>query len=293
MTTEPLDLLPHYVYEMRDPRDNSVFYVGKGTGSRLDTHHAGEENEKGERIRQIRKAGAKEVRIVIGRFRTEDEALAVESVLIKWTYGINLLTNLIHGYRHRLIRPHAEMVNRAYSEIPGIDQPRVINAVRNGQYTNEQRQKITHNLILEKLESLRDALRDHRDLRGLAISDPDLTVPQNPCLIINGLASNAVQLQVKMQLTGETVVLNLVPASSEKVDDFVRALTEIEKPYNIRKGNDFGGKYSQTHDFKKTGGGYPRGVPYDKVEAIVQLIQETRERLRREHRPDTLLTAPP
>lgn len=279
-SAELLDLLPHYVYELRDPQDNSVFYVGKGTGARIDYHSADEDNSKGKRIREIESAGGQVIRIVIGRFVTEDEALAVESVLIKWVYGLSNLTNLIHGHRHRLVRGYSEQAVAQYSEHPGIDRPRMIEGVRDGQYTADLRQKITNNQVLEKLESLRDELRNHPDLNGLTVSDPDLTVAQDPCLLITGLAPASVQIQVKMQLTGKKVVLNLIPASHKQLQDFSDALKNIAQPYEIRSGNSrFGGKYSQTHDFTTSSGGYPQGIPQEETEIVVRMIRETLSRL--------------
>ena len=156
----------------------------------------------------------------------------------------------------------------------------MINAARDGNYTAKQREQITKNQILEKLESLRDALREHRELSGLAISDPDLARPQDPCIIIRGLGLNpdAVQLQVKMQLTGKRVVLNWIPASADLVEEFKRALTSIQQPYKIQAGGRYGA-YSQTHNFRTNAGGYPRGVPQDDLPVIVQMIREARDRL--------------
>jgi hypothetical protein len=280
MPAQPLDLLPHYVYELRDPRDNSVFYVGKGTGARLDAHCADEDNAKGERILEIEGARRQVSRVVIGRFATEDEALAVESVLIKWVYGLSNLTNLIHGHRHRLVRGHSEQATAQYSDQPGIDRPRTIDGVRDGRYTEDQRQRITNNQVLEKLESLRDALRQHPELNGLTVSDPDLTTASDPCLLITGLSPASVQIQVKMQLTGKTVVLNLIPASQSQGQAFCDALTSIAQPYDIRSGNHrYGGKYCQTHDFVTSTGTFPRGVPHEEVAIIVRMIRETMSRL--------------
>ena len=53
--------LRSYVYWLRDPRDNKVFYVGKGEGNRVFQHikclekgaEPGEETDKEQRIREI------------------------------------------------------------------------------------------------------------------------------------------------------------------------------------------------------------------------------------------------
>ena len=151
-----IELLPFYVYELRDPRTNSVFYVGKGTKNRLEVHSADEENSKSARIHEIERAGQTVVRIIVGRFRTEEEAFAVEAVFIKWVYGFSNLTNLVHGHRHRLVRPYKQKTTALYASIPGIDRNRPIRTSRDGTYTEKIRDKLSQNQIFEKLESLRD-----------------------------------------------------------------------------------------------------------------------------------------
>ena len=100
-------LLQYYVYELRDPRNNELFYVGKGTRDRVNHHDSPDEDadgtEKERRIASIREAGYPDcIRLVIGRYRTEEEAFAVEATLIKWVYGRDNLTNLVAGHRDSL-----------------------------------------------------------------------------------------------------------------------------------------------------------------------------------------------
>jgi len=273
-----INLLPYYVYELRDPRSNEVFYVGKGTGDRIDAHSAEEENRKAQEISDIEQAGLKALRVIVARFETEEEALAVESVAIKWHYGSDNLTNLIHGHRHRFVRPHQHQLAGVYPEIPGIDRERRISGLRDGKFTQEQRRNISDNAILEKLESLRDSLMERVEFSGLTIGEPDLTVPQDPCILVSGFSSS-VQLQIKMQLTGATVVLNLIPIDRAHREGFVSALTKaIAKPLVIKTGNRFG-KYAQTNDFTTTGGGYPRGIPHEDITTISRLARSAIERL--------------
>ena len=52
-----LSSLKYYVYVYLDPRDNTIFYVGKGVGNRAFAHLAADtEKEKSRRIREIRAA---------------------------------------------------------------------------------------------------------------------------------------------------------------------------------------------------------------------------------------------
>lgn len=82
-----VDALGSYVYCLVDPRDNRIFYVGKGSGNRVFEHvkealfECGDTPKRG-RIREIEKCGL-HVRCYIVRHRlSEEEAYLVESVLI-------------------------------------------------------------------------------------------------------------------------------------------------------------------------------------------------------------------
>ena len=81
---------PFYVYALVDPRDNAVFYVGKGTGQRLLSHgreallkaDSGPRSDKVARIREIRRSGG-EPRIDIVRHGIDEaEAFLIEAALI-------------------------------------------------------------------------------------------------------------------------------------------------------------------------------------------------------------------
>lgn len=99
---------PFYVYVLVDPRDDRIFYVGKGTGDRLESHgrvagleydseldssHSG---RKFELIREIRNSG-QEPRIQVVRYGIAEatEALAIEAALIACLPD---LTNSVAGY---------------------------------------------------------------------------------------------------------------------------------------------------------------------------------------------------
>ncbi len=98
--------LGYYVYLLIDPRDDSVFYVGKGTGGRcfshLDEAHKTTRDSKGDyeklaTIRDIEDTGH-EVHIDILRHGlTEDEAFHVESAAIE-LLGFSDLTNRVVGH---------------------------------------------------------------------------------------------------------------------------------------------------------------------------------------------------
>lgn len=118
--------MTYYVYELFDPRDNAVFYVGKGTRSRIDQHErearAGRISRKCERIRLIESLGLSVGKRKIATFDNEQEAFDHEADVID-QYGLACLTNVIPGggtargpttYSDRVaVRYAAELINRS------------------------------------------------------------------------------------------------------------------------------------------------------------------------------------
>ena len=119
---ELVPLLPYYVYALIDPQTMQVFYVGKGTGIRANQHlHevdamlARQEElttAKHLKIQEIYGRQQKPIELVIARFETEDEAFAVESVLIKWVYGFDSLTNVVQGHGSQYVREKDDYLAR-------------------------------------------------------------------------------------------------------------------------------------------------------------------------------------
>lgn len=91
-----------YVYTLTDPRDGAVFYVGKGSGRRIEAHEAearkGGHSRKCDRIRDIWSSGAEVRRDVVSRHDDENEALDAECLLID-SIGLDVLTNVLPGGR--------------------------------------------------------------------------------------------------------------------------------------------------------------------------------------------------
>lgn len=92
----------YYVYILKDPRNDSIFYVGKGKDNRLFQHvqcalENETENDKYNLIREIHKEG-KEVEHFILRHGLEEKlSLEIESTVID-LLGIENLTNSIKGH---------------------------------------------------------------------------------------------------------------------------------------------------------------------------------------------------
>ena len=156
---ESIILKPFYVYVLADPLcDNQIFYVGKGKSKRGFDHLKDalkadiEETPKLARIRLIYKAGLEPLVRVISRFDSEEEAFAVESVLIHWVYGYEYLTNEQSGHGSRYVRPKLDGLK---AELAAIDIPRnikLIGKVRTG-YTQG---KIDNHLRLNHAEMMED-----------------------------------------------------------------------------------------------------------------------------------------
>jgi hypothetical protein len=249
-------LLPYYVYELRDPRENKPFYVGKGTRQRVDSHSEAEENEKGRYISDIKAAGFEVTRVVIARFETEAEAFALEAALIKWVYGFGNLVNRVLGHRSDLIRSHSEK-EAGFSTMPLLDVPRP-QCVRDGAYTAEQREKIRNNLIEEKLDALYRVMVER--LPECSISAPNVDRPQDPCIFIEIPTNRVAAVQVKMQLTGKSYCVNIVPTSREQASAFNEALVAMGR--HPSRGNRHG-TYTQI----------ARNVAVDDFDAIVYIVR--------------------
>ncbi|MDE6409327.1 MAG: endonuclease [Muribaculaceae bacterium] len=97
-----------YVYALIDPRDNRIFYVGKGTGNRVYQHAQAalvddSQNLKLSTIREIKGLGLDVKYYIIRHNLTEQEAYLVESSIIDLlTYPAfnkeNILTNIVSGH---------------------------------------------------------------------------------------------------------------------------------------------------------------------------------------------------
>lgn len=111
LSVEFIDKVNYYVYVLVDSRDNTVFYVGKGHGNRVNAHVAeavaGKDEcnpEKNAMIREILATPGGDVMPYIVRYGlTEEEAYCVEAVLIDFIKsGIQIqsdkLTNIMGGH---------------------------------------------------------------------------------------------------------------------------------------------------------------------------------------------------
>lgn len=96
------DRIGYYVYILRDPRNGQIFYIGKGTGSRL-FHHMNcaltdaITSDKLELIREIIDAGYKVEHFFLRHGLSKEQALEIESACFD-LLGLENLTNEVKGH---------------------------------------------------------------------------------------------------------------------------------------------------------------------------------------------------
>jgi len=101
-TQSVIEQIGYYVYFLRDPLKNEVFYVGKGAGNRVFEHVScalvePTESEKFDRIRAIEESGNSVQHYILRHGLTEQNAFEVEAAVIDFV-GITNLSNLQSGH---------------------------------------------------------------------------------------------------------------------------------------------------------------------------------------------------
>lgn len=122
--------LEHYVYALVDPRDESIFYVGKASANNRAFDHlriAKGEEEKHKRIRQIRAAGHEpDVEVLRYGLKSVNASFEVEAAVID-ALGLENLTNRVRGHGIDRGRQKASEVERLHGSkaiaIEGIRDP--------------------------------------------------------------------------------------------------------------------------------------------------------------------------
>jgi len=96
------DKIKFYVYLYIDPRNDEIFYVGKGRGNRAFSHlREKTKSEKNFRIRDIQSDGFQpRIEILVHGLDDESTARKIEASIID-LLGIDNLTNIQSGYESR------------------------------------------------------------------------------------------------------------------------------------------------------------------------------------------------
>jgi hypothetical protein len=120
--------LGYYVYLYVNPLDNSVFYVGKGRGSRALAHLRARERKTIMRtIRGIRASGAEpRIEILAHGLRSPEAALKVEAAAID-LLGVANLANAVRGHGAKYGRiPLQEVVARYTRRKANVREPVIL-----------------------------------------------------------------------------------------------------------------------------------------------------------------------
>ena len=96
----------YYVYALADPRNDNIFYIGKGTGNRVFSHEIesgkspSSERKKLHKIRDIEENGYSVKRLIVNWGLSEDEAFIAEATLINLLNRMPeiQLTNEVSGH---------------------------------------------------------------------------------------------------------------------------------------------------------------------------------------------------
>ncbi len=270
-----------YVYELRDPTNGEVFYVGKGQGDRIDDHereaekaknNSSEEEEdekitKLERINKILQKGDEVIKIVIGRYKTEAEALAVESTLMHWVYGHpnqvsnSSLTNIQSGHSHKNIR-----VRDYFGEVEGLDIDRTPR--QTGQYTADLEESNKKYNVAQNLKNIEGALVKH-NIPENEIIDKSYRA-NNPSIYIKiGNYAN-IQLLLRGSSSGN-VIINIRPSGAN--EESIKSFLELHKNWSIRNQvEDIKGSKNDKY-FKLK---YVKFINYKDINKLCEIILKIR-----------------
>lgn len=142
--------LSFYVYALIDPRDDSIFYIGKGVKRRWLQHgfEGLKNSKKWSRIQAIERSGALYRAIYLLGCKSESEAYLAERLLIQ-TIGLKRLTNLSRGEVDVKMRNVIKAADLVLSLRKGSTHPWAAHIAENAQLALE--------LALKDLSGSRDA----------------------------------------------------------------------------------------------------------------------------------------
>lgn len=251
-STVVFELKKFYVYALMDPRrldqpDHGIFYIGKGQNNRVGAHVKGAKSKK--KVQQIyentedtgdvknqsvddNRESAKNLKIqeilqknltvkecILGRFDTEAEAFAVESMLIQWVYGRledkGQLTNIQPGHNSEHVRKKSDLGLNEY-----LDVPKKMRS-DSGEYSADKLQKLTANNIPEIAEKtvkeLRNLIKSNKKLKDHIKIEPPSIVESGRYVaaVVNFGESDVI---LRLQFTPKALITNLRARDENKVD---------------------------------------------------------------------------
>jgi len=122
--TAPNKLGDYYVYILKNPETNEVFYVGKGSSDRLSQHFykLNKSNPKNKKEVQLvdllSKYKPSDIGKVLAIVDKEHVAYMLESLYIKFIYGYDKLDNIQPGHYAGLFRAKGDWLMRKGFDIP-------------------------------------------------------------------------------------------------------------------------------------------------------------------------------
>lgn len=129
-----------YVYLYVDPRDDRVFYVGKGRKSRALAHLDGAENPRVRKtIKGIRTAGEEpQIDVLVHGLPSEETALRVEAAVID-LLGKEKIDNAVRGWRGREYgrMPLADLVAHYEQRKVEIREPAILIRIIEAEYEGD------------------------------------------------------------------------------------------------------------------------------------------------------------
>ncbi len=123
----------HYVYSLRDPVTGRSFYVGKGTGRRMFTHFA-DAAKAGDAVcvdghlkflsKLVRDGHQpRNVCRVEARVEHEQQAFALEALLMKFVHGLVSIDNRVAGHHGEMFRAKGDWEPRRGFDLPYVCDP--------------------------------------------------------------------------------------------------------------------------------------------------------------------------
>ena len=242
-------LKEHYVYELIDPRNNEVFYVGKGVGHRVEQHRKDAENDnntiKLKRINDIELDNLEIIERIIGRYDTDYEAKAVEATLIKYIYGLKNLANEVHGRGADTIREKDDN-----DTIVGIDIPET-KYEHDYIYTNKNKVAYEEYNVQAFME---DKKAELEKLTTLDFTNPEPQQAYKSIVIKHVIKSFEIHILTNSN-ESEGIIVEVKPIETGKI--VRKHITKLIKSSTLLKGlghnkNDNTYSYAKLHSIEST-----------------------------------------
>ena len=122
----------NYVYVLKDPRNSTIFYIGKGVGNRVFQHisdalESSNDSDKLNLIREIMNENLEVEHFILRHNLTKEQAFEIESACID-LLGLDNLTNSVKGHNswERGLKTVNEVVQHYDAKTITITEPSII-----------------------------------------------------------------------------------------------------------------------------------------------------------------------